>query len=54
MTGNGKTELMHRCLEELKNTMPLDARIKILRVLASTATKMADEFETYFEPNETA
>lgn len=51
MKDTGKTELMYRCLEELKNQMPLDARIKILRVLASTANKLADEFETVFETN---
>jgi hypothetical protein len=51
MQSNGKFELMQRCIKQLENTMTLEERIKILRVLASTANKMAEDLETVFETN---
>lgn len=46
-----RIELMQRCIKQLENTMTLEERIKILKVLASTANKMADDLETVFETN---
>ena len=36
---------MERCMERLESPMPAEERIKILRVLASTANKLADNIE---------
>ena len=49
MQSDGKFELMQRCIKQLENTMSLEERIKILKVLSSTAAKMADDLEAVFE-----
>lgn len=50
-SNQGKFELMQRCIKQLENTMTLEERIKILKVLASTATMMAEDLENVFETN---
>jgi hypothetical protein len=42
-------QLMQRCLARLEETMTLQERIKVLRVLASTAGFLADRLETQQE-----
>lgn len=41
--------LMQRCMAELEKTIELKDRIKILRVLASTAGFLADQLESQQE-----
>ena len=50
-SNQGKFELMQRCIKQLETTMTLEERIKILKVLASTATMMAEDLENVFETN---
>jgi hypothetical protein len=40
-----RTELMKRCLARLEQVITVEERIKILRVLASTALTMATDLE---------
>ena len=42
----GHTALMQRCMKRLEEVLPVEERVKVLRVLASTANKLADEIET--------
>lgn len=42
-------QLMQRCMAELEKTLELKDRIKILRVLASTAGFVADRLENQLE-----
>jgi hypothetical protein len=42
-----KALLMQRCMEQLTKTISLEQRIKILKVLASTADHLAFELELY-------
>jgi hypothetical protein len=41
-----KTQLMQRCMAQLEKTITLSERIKILKVLTSTATMLISELET--------
>lgn len=40
-----RTELMQRCMKQLEQVITVEERIKILRVLASTALTMATDLE---------
>lgn len=40
-----RIELMQRCLKQLEQIMTVEERIKVLRVLASTALTMAADLE---------
>lgn len=42
-------ELMRRCMAELEKTLDTKERIKVLRVLASTAGFLADRIENHIE-----
>ena len=42
-------DLMRRCMAELEKTIELKERIKVLRVLASTAGFVADRLENQIE-----
>ena len=41
-----KTQLMQRCMAQLEKTITLNERIKVLKVLTSTATMLISELET--------
>lgn len=43
-----RTELLERCMARLQETITIEQRIKILRVVASTAQTMANDLE-FFE-----
>lgn len=40
-----RIELMQRCMKQLEQVMTVEERIKVLRVLASTALTMAADLE---------
>lgn len=42
---DGKVALMERCLAQLAECPSAEEKIKVLRVLGSTALKMAEEIE---------
>jgi hypothetical protein len=52
MVDQHKMQLMQRCMTHLESTITLEERIKILKVLASTATMLVNELE--FTAEETA
>ncbi len=41
----GKVALMQRCMKRLEEVLTVEERIKVLRVLASTANNLADTLE---------
>lgn len=43
-----RTQLLERCMARLQEVITIEQRIKILRVVASTATTMANDLE-FFE-----
>lgn len=49
----GHTALMQRCMKRLEEVLTVEERVKVLRVLASTANKLADEIETTEQLKET-
>ncbi len=42
----GKIALMQRCMAQVAQDLTTEELIKVLRVLGSTANKLADEIET--------
>ena len=46
MADQHKLQLMQRCIARLNETINVDERIKILKVLTSTATMLISELET--------
>jgi hypothetical protein len=44
LAGN-RTDLMQRCMARLQETITIEERIKILRVMASTAQTMVHDLE---------
>jgi len=45
MSNQSKLQLMQRCMARLEEDISLDERIKILKVLASTATMLSMNLE---------
>lgn len=41
-----RTELMQRCMARLQEDISIEERIKILRIMASTAQTMINDLET--------
>jgi len=41
----GQVALMQRCMKRLEEVLTVEERIKVLRVLASTANSLADSLE---------
>ena len=41
----GRVALMQRCMKRLEEVLTVEERIKVLRVLASTADNLADTLE---------
>lgn len=48
-----RTQLLQRCLARLQETISIEERIKILRIMASTAQVMINDLE-FFEVTTTA
>lgn len=44
-TKENRTQLLLRCMARLQETITIEERIKILRVMASTAQIMIDDLE---------
>jgi hypothetical protein len=47
MSNQSKFQLMQRCMARLEEDISPDERIKILKVLASTAAMLVNELEIY-------